>query len=360
MRSPRSRMLVLALAVVVITLAHFTTPVRVGFLHNVYQRLYYFPILAGAFWFGIRGGIVVALVCAASYLPHIMMDWGGSPEYRQAQFAELVLFQVVGVVVGALAQSERKQRRGMERASEELQQAYRRLQESFEQLRRADRLSALGQLSAGLAHEIKNPLASMKGSLEILSKDFPPGSEKREFLEIFEKELNRLNRVLAEFLQFARPSRPDRRPSSIEEILESIVVLCAKEADRQGVAIQIGCDERLPEIELDAAQIQQALLNIVLNGIQSMPSGGRLAICVERSSDALEIWIRDEGEGIPLENRSRIFDPFFTTKDRGTGLGMAIAHNLIQGHGGEIHLVEEGGPGSTFRVVLPLGSVTDD
>jgi signal transduction histidine kinase len=336
------------------------TPVRMGFLHNVYQRLYYLPILAGAFWFGVRGGILVSVLCATAYLPHIIMHWGGHPEYRQAQYAELIMFQVIGLVVGALTESERKQRDRLERTSEELSRAYGQLQESFEQVRRADRLAALGQLSAGLAHEIKNPLASMKGSLEILSSDFPPGHEKREFLDILENELGRLNRVVSEFLQFARPPRPDRRPCKVKEILDSIEVLCSKEANRQGVTIEVFHHGDVPELELDTAQIQQALLNIVLNGIQSMPFGGRLVIRVDESPGDLNIWIRDEGEGIPLENRSRIFDPFFTTKERGTGLGMAIAHNLIQGHGGDIRLVDEDRPGTTFLVVLPSRSSSGD
>jgi signal transduction histidine kinase len=358
--SKRVRIVLLVVSVGFVTAAHFTTPIGMGFLQNVYQRLYYIPILAGAFWFGVRGGIIVSLVCAAAYLPHIVMDWGGHPEYRQAQYAELIMFQVVGLVVGALAELEKRQRERLERTSQELAQAYRQLQESFEQLRRADRLAALGQLSAGLAHEIKNPLASMKGSLEILSSDFPPGHEKREFLDILEKELGRLNVVLSEFLQFARTPRPDRGPCHLEEVVDSIKVLCSKEANRQGVDIEVSYQEDLPELKLDAAQIQQALLNIVLNGIQAMPSGGRLSILVEHSDDTLSVWIRDEGEGIPPENRTRIFDPFFTTKERGTGLGMAIAHNLIQGHGGDIRIVDQDGPGSTFEIVLPIKSSTDD
>lgn len=358
--SKRVEIVLLVVSVGLVTIAHFSTPLHMTFLHNVYQRLYYLPILAAAFWFGLRGAILVALLCAVCYLPHIVTDWVGHPMYRQAQYAELVMFQVVALVVGALAQAERRQREKQERTAQELAQAYRQLQESFEQLRRADRLAALGQLSAGLAHEIKNPLASMKGSLEILSSDFPPGHEKREFLDIFEKELGRLNIVLSEFLQFARTPRPDRSPCSLAEIVDAIKVLCSREANRQGVDFEVSTQDDLPELELDAAQIQQALLNIVLNGIQAMPSGGRLSIRVEHEDDELSIWVRDEGEGIPLENRSRIFDPFFTTKEGGTGLGMAIAHNLIQGHGGDIRIVDGEGPGSTFQIVLPTKSSTDE
>ena len=310
-------------------------------------------IVAAGYWFGVRGALLVSIICAASYLPHIATDWQDQPEYRQAQYAELLMFQVVGLVVGTLVESEKRQRKRQERTAKELEGAYRQLRDSFEHLQRADQLSALGQLSAGLAHEIKNPLASMKGSLEILASDFPPGHDKREFIEILEKELHRLDGVLTEFLQFARTPRPDRRPCNLCEVMDSLEVLCSKEAARHGVRIEITCPTDLPEPRLDAGQIQQALLNIVLNGIQAMPSGGRLDIRVTRNGDALHVRIRDEGSGIPPENRSKIFDPFFTTKEHGTGLGMAIAHKLIQGHGGDIRLEEEG-RGSTFLVVLPM------
>ena len=204
MRRQTTQLLILAVAIVSITAAHYVTAIESGFLHNLYQRLYYLPILAAAYWFGVRGALVVAFLSVASYLPHIVTDWQDRPMYRQAQYAELLMFQVVALLVGTLSEllmfqvvallvgtlSELEKRRRGE------------LEESFEQLRRAERLSALGELSARLAHEIKNPLASMKGSLDILNEDFPIGHEKREFLDIFQKELDRLNGVLNQFLQF--------------------------------------------------------------------------------------------------------------------------------------------------------------
>jgi two-component system, NtrC family, sensor histidine kinase HydH len=354
MSSTKARLAILGTAILLITVAHYVTPIEASFLHNVYQRLYYLPILAGAYWFGVRGALVVALVSAASYLPHIVTDWHDRVAYRQAQFAELLMFQAVALVVGTLAEHEKRQREEMERTAEELAEAYQRLQESFEQLRRADRLSALGQLSAGLAHEIKNPLASMKGSLEIVADDFPVGHEKREFLDIFKKELDRLNAVLTEFLQFARPPRPDRQPCRIEDVLESIRIVCSSEAERAGVAIAVECGGELPEISADAGQLQQTFLNIVLNGIQAMPAGGRLGIDARRQNGALEVTISDEGPGIPAADRSHVFDPFFTTKARGTGLGLPIAYNLVRGHGGDIRIEDRVEGGLSFVVRLPI------
>jgi signal transduction histidine kinase len=359
MRGNRVRIFVLGAAIGLITIAHCVTSLELASLHNVYQRLYYLPIFAGAYWFGVRGALAVSVLSAASYLPHIILDWANQPAYREAQYAELLMFQVVGLVVGTLVEAERRQRERQERTAKELAEAYQQLQDSLEQLQRADRLSALGELSAGLAHEIKNPLASMKGSLNILASDFPRGHSKREFIEILEKELNRLNGVLSEFLQFARPPQPDPQPCNLGDVMDSLRVLCSNEAGRHGVRIEIACPEDLPELTLDAGQIQQALLNIVLNGIQAMPSGGRLDIDVKAVNAGVHIRIRDEGAGIPPGNRARIFDPFFTTKERGTGLGMPIAHKLIHGHGGEIRLMDQERRGTTFLVVLPMGSSAD-
>jgi signal transduction histidine kinase len=142
--------------------------------------------------------------------------------------------------------------------------------------------------------------------------------------------------------------------------VDSIQRLCSQEASRQGVHIQVSYPDDLPEISVDAAQIQQALLNIVLNGIQAMGSGGQLLIEVKADSGALQIRIQDDGPGIPAAHRSQIFDPFFTTKERGTGLGMSIAHQLIHGHGGDIRLLDNGRPGTTFLIKLPQRRFGDE
>jgi len=351
-------------ALVGTSLLHYWTPIEFIIRHNLYQRLYYLPIIAAAFWFGFRGAIVTSLLAALSYLPHILVDWremrGLHDEYLAAQYAEVILFQVVAVVVGLLTESERRLRERQERTSAELVDAYERLQESFEHVRRADQLSALGELSAGIAHEIKNPLASIKGSLEIVASDFPRGHAKREFIEIIEKELGQLNKLVTEFLDFARSPAPAQAPCDIREVIESLKVLCSREVTTHSVELVISSADMLPEVEVDAAQVQQALLNVVLNGIQAMPKGGRLTITSAREGGSIHVEIRDEGPGIAPEHKPRIFDPFFTTKARGTGLGLAIAKKLIRAQGGDIYVLDEDGPGTTFVVTFPARSEADD
>ena len=359
------RALVIVAGIAGTGMAHHLTPIELINLHNVYQRLYYLPIFAAAYWFGLGGAIAASLLSAASYLPHILVDWremrGLHDEYLAAQYAELIMFQVVALVVGLLAQSEHRLRQRQQRTSRELAEAYQELRESFEHLRRADRLSSLGELSAGIAHEIKNPLASIKGSLEILADDFPVGHTKREFVEIMSQELHQLNTIVTEFLDFARAPRPVRALCDLREVIVSLKVLCSKEASRHSVELALSVTETLPELNLDASQVQQALLNVVLNGIQAMPRGGRLDIVLARSNGGVRIEIRDQGTGIPLDQRTQIFDPFFTTKARGTGLGLPIAQKLIRAQGGDIRLREDHqGSGALFVIELPSGSDNHD
>ncbi|HXV60582.1 MAG TPA: ATP-binding protein [Vicinamibacteria bacterium] len=347
-------------AIAATTIAHFVTPVEVFVLHNIFQRLYYVPIFAAAYWFGLPGAMAASIVSAASYLPHIVLDWGAMEgahdEYLQAQYAELVMFQVVAFIAGQLARSEHRLRETQQRTSRELAGAYQKLRESFEHLKRADKLSSLGELSAGIAHEIKNPLASIKGSLEILASEFPLQHPKREFVDIMEKELEQLNRIVTEFLDFARTPRPVKALCDLRELASSVRVLCSQEAARHSVDLSVAAPATLPEVNVDASQVQQALLNVVLNGIQAMPKGGRLGVNLACSNGGIQMEIRDEGPGVRRDDRTRIFDPFFTTKARGTGLGLPIARKLIRAQGGDIRLLEESGQqGAAFVIDLPAG-----
>jgi signal transduction histidine kinase len=260
------------------------------------------------------------VLSALSYLPHISIDWrhmrGVHDEYLAAQYAELVMFQVVAIVVGLLTQSELRLRERQEKTSRELAAAYQELRESLQHLSRADRLSSLGELSTGIAHEIKNPLASIQGALEIVAAELPPGHAKREFVEIMEKELQQLNRMVTEFLDFARVPRPVRAPCDIRDVIGPLKVLCSKEAARHSVELAVSSPETLPELNLDASQVQQALLNVVLNGIQAMPGGGRLDVALGRS-DASGVEVSAGITG-PVQPRRAPRAPSRSRRPRGT------------------------------------------
>lgn len=326
---------------------HYLTPPEQLLWHNVFQRLYYLPIVYGALQFGTPGGLAAAAASAVSYIPHIVLTWHGWRHYSAHQYAEIVLFFVVAAVTGALADRSR-------RREQELRRVYRELENSVEQLRRADRLSAVGQLSAALAHELRNPLAAIEGAAEILAQPDTPSEMRREFLEIVHKECRRLNRLLGQLLDFARPRPPERRPVQIARIFENVAGLSRHSAEKNGVRLRTEVAPDLPRLVADPEQLTQVLLNLTINAVQAMPHGGELLLSAFPQNDSVAIEVRDEGEGVPPEHMDRIFDPFYTTKAYGTGLGLAVAHQIVTQHGGVIEARRNRDRGMTFTIVLPV------
>lgn len=338
-----------------VTALHLITPLDTILLHEIYQRLYYIPILAAAVLFGLRGGLLAALFASLAYLPHILLHWHHTNEiYALNQYAEIAVFHLVGAVTGVLGDRSRAARRRSERTAEELQKAYTELRQTFEQLLQADRLTSLGELSAGVVHEIRNPLASIKGAVEILEDELARESPRREFAEIAKREIERLNSLVEEFLRFARPSKPATALADINEIARSVAALTEQQATREGISVKEELAEELPRVALDREQIKQVLLNLTINAIQAMPGGGRVMLrTFSDGNENVTVEVEDEGGGVDSGVAARIFDPFFTTKEKGVGLGLSIAHRITAQHGGML-TVTRGERGAIFRLSLPI------
>lgn len=328
-------------------------------LHITLAHLYIVPIILGAYWFGLRGGVLVSIISTALFTPHIFawMD----PVWRIYNYVEIFLFLLIGGMTGVLTEMERSQRERHEQALARLDESHRKLREQTEvlfeteeQLRRADRLSALGELSAGMAHEIRNPLGSIKGAAEILKDDYGPDAPKQEFVQILLKEADRLNQILQEFLSFARPAPPELKQEDINEVIESVLALTAQPARSSRITVEQRFDRTIGKRDLDAGLLKQAVLNLVLNAIQAMPEGGRLTVRSALRPDSIEVQVADTGTGITPGNRKKLFSPFFTTKKNGTGLGLAITFRIIQNHHGSIDVESEPGKGTTFTVRIPI------
>lgn len=352
-RPLRAALLVFTIAV--ISVLHYHTPTTYLWAHPLLQRAYYIPIVLMALWFGWRGGVGAAAMVAVSYWPHIAMAWRPHPEYRITGYVEIGMFFVIGALTGALADQERSYRKRIEETAASLNQAYKQLQESAEQLRRADRLSALGELSAGLAHEIRNPLGALDGAVQILRRPQLPEQSRQEFAAMAEKEVSRLNRLLGNFLEFARPHAPQLSLIEPGLLLESVRQLAAETAKMAGVSIRIRAGQVSP-VFVDPEQIKQVLLNLVLNAVQAMPAGGEIVLHCRQEGGSVLLEVADQGVGIAEENMERIFDPFFTTRAGGTGLGLSIAYQVIHRHGGHLSASKNAGPGVTFVARLPLST----
>lgn len=348
----------LTAAIIGISLLHYLTPTHHFWLHELFQRGYYIPILLAALWFGWRGGVLSAAFAGLLYAPHIILDWSSFPGYS-AHHIEVLMFFGVGIMCGVLADQARKEHTKLEETARRLNVVNQQLQASFEHLRRADRLSALGELSAGLAHEIRNPLGAIEGAVQILRRPELPVPTRQEFGEVVQKEVNRLKDLLSNFLEFARPRPPQRVPTNPDTLLESVKSLAQETAKMSGIHISVESSSSLPLVGADPEQMRQVLLNLVINALQAMPNGGQVVLRAGRRSEHVILQVQDEGGGIDAENLERIFDPFFTTRPEGTGLGLSTAYQIVSQHGGHISVQRNTGKGMTFTVTLPLREPED-
>ncbi|EKD34230.1 MAG: Sensor protein [uncultured bacterium] len=222
------------------------------------------------------------------------------------------------------------------------------------ELQRSERLAALGKMAAGVAHELRNPLSSIKGLAVLLKSHFTEPGREAETADVLVKEVERLNRSIGELLDYAKPGQLNKESASIAGILKKTVSLIRIDAEAYGIAIDLHLGGDLPEIKVDQDKLNQVFLNLLLNAIQAMPNGGRLGVHVERDDRNIIVRIRDTGVGILPENLQRVFDPYYTTKGDGTGLGLAMSAKIVEEHGGQIKIFSTPQEYTEVRVILPI------
>jgi two-component system sensor histidine kinase HydH len=223
------------------------------------------------------------------------------------------------------------------------------------EMARGERLATVGNLAAAVAHEIRNPLNAVSMGIQRLRAEFEPAErdEYRRMVDLVQGEVRRLNGIVEEFLSLARPIqlRPELVP--VAALLDEIRELVEPQARQAGIELEPALPPSLPDIRADRDRIKQVLLNLVLNAIEAMPTGGRLTLGATASSAALTLMVTDTGSGIPPELLPRVFEPYVTTKTRGLGLGLAIARRIVEAHGGRIEAESQVGQGTSFRITLP-------
>jgi len=355
------RICVLAGLIAAITCLHYLTDTGKDQFHDIYRRLYYLPIVLAGIWYSIRGGVTTSLLVSMLYAPHVIFQWGHHPATNLEQYLEILLYNAIGLLTGVLSAREQAQLHRYQQTAERLETSYSRLREQAdqlleveEQLRRADRLSALGELSAGLAHEIRNPLGSIRGTAEILRDGIPVDSPHQEFAAILIKEVDRLNGVVQDFLDFARPGQVEEETVDLNRVVDEVLTLSGRMLEKSRAELQVE-KGTIPVCRGNAEQLKQALLNLVLNASQAMPDGGLLRVETGVRDGLACIAVKDSGPGIAAEMQGRIFDPFFTTRQEGTGLGLAISARIVRGHGGRIDIDSAPGAGATFTLAIPCG-----
>ena len=240
---------------------------------------------------------------------------------------------------------------------------YENLKQSQDTLRRADRLSSLGLLTAGLAHEIRNPLVAIRTFTQLLPERYNDAEFREGFQGLALKEVDRICGLINDLLSFARPSRPNVAEENMNDVVDGIARILETEAKEKGVEITRDFGLNLPKVWIDREQMKQVFMNLILNAIQAMREGGSIFISTRlisrdeagHSGQFVQVEVRDTGIGIPAENLDHIFDPFFTSKDEGSGLGLSISHQIVQEHGGYVTVESKVGVGTTFFINLPTG-----
>ena len=223
-----------------------------------------------------------------------------------------------------------------------------------EQLSRAEHLSTLGEMVAGISHEIRNPLGIIKSSSELLKKKMAGYDPSNSIPDIIIEESVRLNNIITDFLNFAKPKNPNLMNCNVEAVLEKNINFLASHIEEEGYTVAKHYDNNIPEITADSDMLYQAFLNILINAMQAMPEGGKIHVAIQSTDNTVKIFFEDDGEGIPQNLMEKIWDPFFTTKAKGTGLGLGIVKNIIESHNGGIQISARPGAGARVKVELPV------
>lgn len=318
---------------------------HVHWTHALHGRFCYIPIVIAASWFGIRGGIYSATAISALVLPYI---FGQDIETHNTvgELVEIVFYFFIGILIGWLIDRETLARR--------------RQQNAELQVERSQKLSLVGQIAAGVAHEIKNPLASIKGAADILVDDSTPEDARNEFREILHNEIRRIDSTVSEFLGFARPKETKLEKTDLTNVINSCVRQVSPQSEQAGVNIAA---EIVDDIIVtgDAEKLLQMTLNLILNAVNASADGDIVKVSLTATgSDSATLAIVDEGCGMTTEELDHAFEPFYTTRAGGTGLGLAIVKSIVDNHHGQIWLTSEVGRGTMAKVDVPLWSKGDE
>jgi two-component system, NtrC family, sensor histidine kinase HydH len=321
-------------------------------INSPYWIVLLLPVVSAATWFGLTGTILFWAAGSAAYLFFLSFV-----RERSQISADLVLrvasLAMVANLANILAAELREQSAKHRRAAEQLAEATAQVQQAEEAVRRSDRLAALGQLSAGLAHELRNPLGTIKASSEMLGRQVAAENDvAREMAGYIASEVDRCNSLITRFLQFARPLRARLETADLAQTLDRAIALVEREAPE--VAIYKNYAPEIPPFPFDRELMERVVYNLVLNAAQSTAPGGAVTVKTRAAGGIAEVSVIDRGSGIEPKNLDTIFNPFFTTKPQGTGLGLAIVAKIVDEHGAKITVESEPGKGSIFRVLLPM------
>jgi two-component system, NtrC family, sensor histidine kinase HydH len=332
-------------------------------INSSYYPIYYLPVVTAALYFGPWMTLLWTLLSSAfycSYLYPAMLEYELTPEAIGYLTLRVMFFFLAAMIVNRFAEQSRHQTALYRELAERLAETNRQLEQAQAEARRSERLAALGQLSAGLAHEIRNPLGVIKGSAEMLTQKLQQSDElARELAGYISTEVNRLSALVTEFLDFARPLHAELHPTDLTALLDRVLKTVADRWTGKPVAVARDYASNLPPIPMDESLCEQAFLNLVQNAYEAMEeNGGALRVEVTRATrndrKGVEVRFTDTGPGVPEELREEVFNPFVTTKKTGVGLGLSIVSKIVDGHHGSIRVDNRPHGGAVFTLFFPL------
>ncbi|MGH9628717.1 MAG: two-component system sensor histidine kinase NtrB [Bryobacteraceae bacterium] len=330
-----------------------------GGISSTYYLTLLLPVVSAATTLNLAGTAAITTVACLSYLSFLLyLDWDRQylPAGAIGEIGLRVMFlPVVGYLTHQLAEANRVEARKYQAAADQLAKANFSLQEAEAAIRRSDRLAALGQLSAGLAHELRNPLGTMRASAEMLIRNVgEDNSIARELAGFIASEVDRTNSLVTRFLDFARPLRLKRVQTGLAEVMDHAIAELERHNPKYDVTVYRNYSPDIPPLPIDAELMERVIYNLLLNAAQASPPGGTVTVKTRLIDSEAEISVIDRGSGIAAEHLENVFNPFFTTKHGGVGLGLAIVSKIVDEHGGTIGVESGGGTGSVFRVYLPI------
>lgn len=348
---------VIGLLLLLVTVLHYSTWPGLRDLHAIYRFFYFLPIVYAALRFGFWGGLLASLAASLLFAPHIFFKWGNFPEDGLNDLLVIVVFYGVAIITGLGTDRLRESQAEQAQTASDLALSLHRLEAQGEELRRAERLSSLGTLAGGLAHEIRNPVGIIRATAQLIEMECGPNAA--ESVGIIQQETDRVERLVQELLTFAGDVEIDPRPTDVRLLLEQVRRRLEPLAIGSKVALDFTVSSSLPLVALDARRMEEALVNLCMNSLQALDGPGTIAIDARQIDDngaMLEVRVSDDGPGIPDSVLPLIFDPFFTTKDDGVGLGLSVVQRIVEDHGGRIWATNRAEGGAAFVIRIPLDS----
>lgn len=348
----------------VIAVLHTVTPGHMLLYHDTYRRLSYFPIVIGAILYGVRGGLFMAVVSCLGFVPHLYTFWAEGPQAYYSELSEIAFYLSAGLVIGLISSSESRLKKKYQDLSIKLGKSYEKLSTQASQLIEAEKLlgesrklSMLGEVSASFAHEIKNPLASIKGAAEILADEVGADHPKHEFVEIMRNEITRLNTSVEKVLDYCRGARKTGSKKTlkpVKDIISHVLSLLDPAIKEKQIQVTAEYGENAEKTRIPEPAMIQVFLNILINAMDAVEAKGTILIEVALQGHELCIRVSDDGPGIADDMKDKVFHSFVTTKEDGTGLGLSISKRIVESLQGKIEIETSHLGGAAFVAAIPI------